>query len=170
MLMLKPMPPQNRFDFTIEPDSTFNRGDHYLLQFMADFIYQDGSKDGMLYVAIDYPDTIVARKQRFSYSGLSQLRLETSDTADVKSIRGFFYLGGAHVQATTQRMLFINSIQLIRFHKQNEPKDNATDSIPSGADAQRADSDSVGHRDQFGDSAKVLPLGGGKRLHRVVSR
>ena len=146
-LVMRPMPPYNRFDFTVTADSTFRRGDSFLMQFVSDFVYQDGRKDGIAYVAVDYPDTVVCRQASVSYSGLFQIRIEPNDTADIQRIRGFFYLGGAHEQTTTQRLLFINSIQLIRFHKQHEPEIMATDSVAPSADAQRSDTDTVVRRD-----------------------
>ena len=173
-LMLMPVPPYNRYEFTIEADSTFQKGDQFLFQFMADYVYQDGSKDGILYLAVSYPDTVVTRQQRFSYSGLSQLRFNYGTQETPQRIKGYFYLDNKNQQTTTTlRLLFVNSIQLVRFHQhQDEPKTDelAKDSIAPGADARGLKPDTARSGDRSGDSAKVLPTQGRAGLLRVADR
>lgn len=174
-MMMRPMPPYNRFDFEIESDSTYRRGDSFLLQFMTDYVFQDGSKDAMLYVAVDYPDTVVTRQLRFSYMGLCQLRIDPGVKSDVQRLRGFFYLGGANEQSTTQRLLFIHSIQLIRFHSKDEPEKTEPEKTETGSvapsdDAQRKLSADDSRRDTLGRGVKMLPLGGRDIPNRMVTR
>ena len=169
-LMLRPMPPFNRFDFEVEADTTFRRGDNFLVQFMTDYVYQDGSKDGLLYVAVEYTDTVVMRQLRYTYAGLSQLRIDTGVKSDIKRLRGFFYLGGANDQTTTLRLLFINSIQLIRFHSKDEPAKKATGSVASGDNAQRSVSVNDSRRDTVGRGVKMLPLGARTPSDRMALR
>lgn len=135
MLLMRPQPPYNRFDFMVPVDSTFKRGDSFLVQFMSDYLYQEGTKAGMFYLAIEYTDTTVMRHTNFGYSGLIQMRVAANDTADVKGVRGFFYLGGAAEQTTTQRLLFINHIQFIRFHKENVSEEVAPEKESAEKDA-----------------------------------
>lgn len=158
-LMLLPMPPYNRFDFTFETDSTFLPGDDLLMQFMVDFVYQDGTKDGLLYLVAEYPDKIVTSHQIFSYSGLIQTRLESKSKHAPTHIAGYFYLGGGNTPTTTLKMLFVNSIQLIRFHKKqvNEQPKMPTDSIAHVGDSLGRTPDSTSSRTGGGDSVKVLP-------------
>ncbi len=169
-LLLLPIPPFNRLDFALEADSTYKKGDVFLMQFMADYMFQDGVKDGVFYVAVEYPDTVVSRISRFHYSGLNQLRIETADTACVKGLKGFFYLGGANEQSTTLRLLFINSIQLIRFHKKDEPKKQTQDSVARIEAAQWSEPDTASHRDTVGGRVKLLPSFGRAVTNRMVSR
>lgn len=158
-LTLLPMPPYNRFDFTLEPDSTFLPGDDLLMQFMVDFVYQDGTKDGTLYLVAEYPDTIITSQQYFSYSGLIQSRIEGKSKHAPTHIGGFFYLGGGNAPTTTLKMLFVNSIQLIRFHKKqvDEQPKMPTDSIAHTSDSLGRTPDSTSSRTGGGDSVKALP-------------
>ena len=48
--MLVPSVPYNRFDFEVKADTSFRKGDTYLLSFDTNFIYQSGSKDAVLRV------------------------------------------------------------------------------------------------------------------------
>ena len=89
--LLTPAAPYNRFDFKIECDSTFKKGDSFLFNFMADFIYQGGTKDAILYIAVKYDnDSISTHFTRISVSGLSQLRIPGCSDK-IKEIQGFIY-------------------------------------------------------------------------------
>ena len=118
-LALMPVAPYDKWSFVIDADTTYRNGDCFLMQFMSDYIFQNGSKSTVLYLTITYDnDTTIARNIHFSSSGLTQLRVPEYEAANVKQIRGFFYLKGDNDRSTTARLLFIDNIQLIRFHKQ----------------------------------------------------
>lgn len=118
-VVLMPVAPYNRLDFTIEPDSTFKRGDMFMLNFMTDFIYQSGTKDATVYMAVSYDnDSISTNVIHISTSGMSQLRIDGNTENDIKGIRGFIYLDKGNDVSTTLKLMFIDQIQLIRFHKQ----------------------------------------------------
>lgn len=171
--VMVPVPPHHRFEFSIKGDSIYREGDTFLMQFMSDFVYQSGKKDGLLYVAVDYPDTVVVRQTRFSYSGLSQINIKPSGTLGCpQRVRGFFYLGGADDPSTTLRLLFVNNIQLIRFHSKNAEKQKKanTDSIQSAAVVERRFASSTGSGDTIGSGRKILPVTRGTSPNRMVER
>lgn len=160
-VMLTVLPPYNRMDFVIEADSTFLPGDNLLLQFMADFVFQDGMKDAVVYLVAEYPDTMITVQRSFTYSGLIQTRLDGREGKTAKRIAGFFYLGGGNQPSTTMKLLFLNNLQLIRFHRQHvdeQPKIKK-DSLASGVDA-AAPSDSARGRDSVGSGKPLLPADG----------
>lgn len=168
---LLPMPPYDCLNFTIEGDSSFRQGDTFLMQFMSDFVFQQGTKDGLLYVAVVYPDTTIVRNTRFTYSGLTQLRIDSYVKDSPKLIKGYFHLGGSNQNSTTLRLLFIDNIQLIRFHKKyEEPVNTQADSLSRDSLAGRTADASVGSGDTIGEGGKVLPSGGRKSPNRVVER
>lgn len=126
-LLMLPVAPYNRLDFEIFGDSVFKRGDKFLFQFMSDFMYQSGQKSGMIYVAIDYADTTMVRNQRFTNSGITKMEFQAREDQVVKALRGYLYLLDGGEDMTSSQLLFLNNIQLIRFHKQDEKKE---DSLP----------------------------------------
>lgn len=145
MAALMPTPPFNRWEFEIEADSTYRRGDSFLLQFMSDFTYQQGSKNGVVYVVTDYPDTTIAHSIHFSTSGVSQLRINGYDKSDIRSMRGYFYLGDGGEVSSTVRLLFLSNIQLIRFHHQQENEEQLpADSLTRDSIRGRLQVDTVG--------------------------
>lgn len=135
VLAMMPLPPYNRREFTIDVDTTYKPGDSFLMQFMSDYMYQDGVREGYLYLAVTYDnDTTISRNLRFMTVGLNQLRIpEIPELRDhqINDMRGFFYLGEGNQRTTTTRLLFLNNIQLIRFHKKHE--EEQTDSSTQSA-------------------------------------
>lgn len=163
--VLAPMPPYNRMEFELQADTSYREGDKLLLQFMADYVYQNGSRGGVVVVAATYDnDSTITRSMTFGNNGLTQLYIMGLDNHTLKRLRGFFYLGGALENTTVQRMLFVNNIQLIRFHKQHEaePKEPeplpAEDSIAPAADRRGEAVDTASSRDSVRTSRKLLQL------------
>jgi len=127
--ILLPIAPYNRLDFTLKADTTFHKGDSFVLSFTADFMYQSGSKDAVVYVAITYKnDSVTVSDTHVSASGASKLHIPSNKYDDIKDIRGFIYLAKGSTDTYLQKMMFINNIQLIRFH-QKETRDVKTDSV-----------------------------------------
>ncbi|MBO7045740.1 MAG: DUF4296 domain-containing protein [Prevotella sp.] len=151
-LMLIPYTPYNRIQFTQKADTSYHKGDSYMLSFMSDFLYQGGIKEALAYLALKYEnDSIVSKVTHFSASGDTKLRIDACDLK-VKELMGYFYLGEGNEKNTDLKLLFLTDIQLIRFHKQKSDK-----SVSSASETQKVDSmkiipDSVRRlqRHQFG--------------------
>ena len=66
-------------------------------------------------------------------SMLSQLRVTTDNAHKVKSLKGFIYLDKGSDDNSTMKLMFINGVQLIRFHQKKklavEPKDSIATSL-----------------------------------------
>lgn len=167
-MAMMPVPPYNRWDFMLEGDSTFRKGDSFLLQFMTNYMFQSGNKTGVAYMAIDYQDTTIARNLRFTASGLSQLRFPAT-AKEIKKIRGYFYLDGGHEETTTTRLLFMSNVQLIRFH---DPKYEETqkDSLPQDSLARPFGTDSLRGGDTIRLRKPMLSPDGGAGDDRVAPR
>ncbi len=170
-MVLLPMPPYNRFDFTYEADSTFKIGDEFLIQFMTDFMFQDGSKEAQLYMAAYYPDTVITAQSRIYSSGLNQIRL-SGHHKPIEQIKGFIYLGGSGQQSTTLRILFINNLQFIRFHTHQYEQLNAMpqDSLALPDDAGRNDSVHAGDSIETRSGGQLSPAAGRDATDRMVRR
>ena len=117
---LMPQAPYNKMQFVQKADTSFRKGDSFMLSFKSDFLYQGGNKDALLYLAVKYTnDSIVAQATHFSVSGINQLRINSVDLMP-KEIMGYFYLGQGYEKSSDLRLLSISDIQLIRFHKKKE--------------------------------------------------
>ncbi len=135
--ILMPAPPYNRIDFTIKADSTFKRGDSFMLNIMANFMFQSGNKDGIICAKVSYAgsDSTAVYYANVNVSGLAKLQIPGNDDADIKEIEGFFYLGQGGDESYTRKILFIDGIQLIRFHRKKEVAAQPNDSTTVGTAA-----------------------------------
>lgn len=129
--MLMPAPPYNRIDFIIRADSTFRRGDSFMLNIMANFMFQSGNKDGIMCAKVSYAgsDSTAVYYANVNVSGLARLQIPGNNDADIKEIEGFFYLGQGGDESYTRKILFIDGIQLIRFHRKQEDLPQQNDTI-----------------------------------------
>ena len=151
-IMLIPYAPYNRLQFVQKADTSYHKGDRFVLTFKTDFLYQGGSKDATVYLALKYEnDSIVSQATHFSVSGDTQLRIEACDLK-VKELMGYFYLGEGSEKNTGLKLLFLTDIQLIRFHKQKSEKTSKPANEAIKADSVKTIPDSVRRlqRHQFG--------------------
>ncbi len=141
---LIPQAPYNKMQFVQKADTSFRKGDSFMLSFKSDFLYQSGNKDALAYIAIRYTnDSIVAQATHFSVSGQNQLRLNAIDLMP-KEIMGYFYLGQGYEKSSELRLLSISDIQLIRFHKKKEEStEDKTFEEPVEPDSIRLKKDSI---------------------------
>lgn len=118
-VVLMPYAPYNRLSFSQKADSTFHKGDFFMLNLMVDFMYQTGTKDAVacLTVRLDN-DSIISRVNHVTVSGVNQIRINLADSLAVKEIYGYFYLGKGSDQSSTLKLMFLQNIQLLRFHRQ----------------------------------------------------
>lgn len=159
-MLFMPMAPYNKYQFTIKADSSFHKGDHFLLSFNSSFIFQEGTRDGIAYLAIVYEnDSVATQMHRIGSSGHVQMRMANSSNLSIKTLKGFFYLGRGMMESkSTLRLMFLNNIHLIRFHKRDGEQENDT---PVGGqrvtDSGREQIDSLrrGAQQRMGDS--LLP-------------
>jgi hypothetical protein len=170
--LLLPYPPYNHWDFQIEADSTYRRGDQLMLMFVSDFMYQTGDKQATAYLSADYGDTVVSRSQGFSSTGVNQLRFPEDTTRHIRTIKGFFYLGGANDATTTTRLLFLSNVQLIRFHTKDADYDSkaSADSLSRDSTDRRLPPETVGGGDSLRSGDGVLSPDSGTAPHGVVIR
>lgn len=128
--LLMPLEHYNRLDFELPIDSTYKRGDTFLMNFNAQFLYQSGTKDATVYIAVRYTnDSIITAQSHISYPGLMQIRTQMFDGADIKSFKGFVYLDRGNDESATLKLMSLENIQLIRFHKQVQTEACNTDTL-----------------------------------------
>jgi hypothetical protein len=151
-IMLIPYAPYNRFQFVQKADTSYHKGDHFILAFRSNYLYQSGAKDAIVYIALKYEnDSIVSKVTRFSVSGDTQLRFDACDLK-VKEVMGYFYLGAGNEKNTELKLLFLTDINFIRFHKQETDKSMKPANEVIKADTTKTIPDSVmkRQRHQFG--------------------
>ena len=141
-VLLLPRPTKNRFDFVVKADSTFMLGDSFMFQFVAEHIWQSGSKDAIVCIKTTYEkDSVIQTVNHVSISGIAQLRVPSNNTLNIKELRGYIYLPAIDEDLDARRLMFIGQIQLIRFHNKEIQERYGKDStaIDTTDSLQRAD-------------------------------
>lgn len=141
-MVFMPVQPFNSTSFDIKVDSTFHKGDRLMLDFDAQFIYQDGMRNGVAMLAVQFGnDSIAQRTIMIQSTQHYSVELSDADSLGIKSVKGYFMLmngdNGTGVSSqTTLKLMFLEHIKLIRMHPQKPV------AAPSGS-ASSASSDSL---------------------------
>lgn len=145
-MVFMPVKPFNSTSFNIKVDSTFHKGDRLMLDFDAQFIYQDGMRNGVAMLAVQFGnDSIAQRTIMIQSTQHYSVELSDADSLGIKSVKGYFMLmnddNGTGVSSqTTLKLMFLEHIKLIRMHPQ-KPVAAPTGSSPSASsDSLRKDS------------------------------
>lgn len=156
-VLLIPRPTKNRFEFSIKVDTTFHVGDAFMFQFMADHIWQSGSKDAVVCLRAAYEgDSIMQVVCHSSVSGIVQLRLPSNRTKKLRELQGFIYLANGDDATDSRKLMFVSQIQMIRFRNKQIQEEyeqakqdsafKAPHSMSRGDIADRELSDTTGRR------------------------
>ena len=134
--------PFNSYGFSLQADTAFHKGDRLRLDFDAEFVYQDGMRDGVALLAIQFQNDSVAQ-QVVHISSSQHYSVEIADDQNlgIKSVKGYFLLSDGGYSSdmgsqSTLKLMFIEHIKLIRMRAQKTPE--PTSAVPS--DSIRKDS------------------------------
>ena len=175
-VLLIPRPTMNRFDFTIDVDTSFYKGDSFMFQFMSEYLWQSGSKDAVVCIVTKYEgDSIIQTTNHVSVSGISQVFVPANREQKLKEMYGFIYLNASTDDETTRKMMFISQMHLIRFHNKemkNEAKKDTikTDSVQRSVDARGQVSDTTRGGAIGRSRVQSLSVTDGTGPHRMVPR
>lgn len=127
-LVLSPNAPFNHYSFDIKADSSFHKGDRFILNFKSQFIYQDGMRDGVAYLAVVFDnDSVATSLARISSEGKQTVVVNNDANLGIKEVKGYFVLSKSmeSTSTATLRLMFITQINLIRVHQSEQPKEEA---------------------------------------------
>lgn len=145
-MVFMPVKPFNSTSFDIKVDSTFRKGDRLMLDFDAQFIYQDGMRNGVAMLAVQFGnDSIAQRTIMIQSTQHYSVELSDADSLGIKSVKGYFMLmnddNGTGVSSqTTLKLMFLEHIKLIRMHPQKPVAAPAGSSPSASSDSLRKDS------------------------------
>lgn len=145
-IVFMPVKPFNSTSFDIKVDSTFHKGDRLMLDFDAQFIYQDGMRNGVAMLAVQFGnDSIAQRTIMIQSTQHYSVELSDADSLGIKSVKGYFMLmngdNGTGVSSqTTLKLMFLEHIKLIRMHPQKPVAAPAGSASSASSDSLRKDS------------------------------
>lgn len=110
--------PYNIYSFSVKPDTSFHKGDRFLLEFDTQFIFQEGNRDAVAVLAMTLAnDSVVAQTIHISAPSHFTLQLNDDERLGIKRITGYFLLNNEKPfggMQTTLRLLPIYNIRLIK--------------------------------------------------------
>ena len=124
-LMLLPIPPYHIVQFSQKADTSYYKGDSFLLTFGSRFLVQSGSRNATVYLAVTYEnDSVVSATIPINVSGGSTLRINACDQK-AKQLDGYIYMPRRDQtdNASEIPLLLLDRIQLMRFHHKEKPED-----------------------------------------------
>ena len=127
-MMLLPIPPYHVAQFSQKADTSFHKGDSFLLTFGNTYMVQSGSRNATVYMAVTYEnDSVVSATTTINNTGITTLRLAPCEQKAMK-IDGFMYMARRDRSDNESELclLMLSHIQLMRFHhhKDQDQKDN----------------------------------------------
>ena len=137
----------NSYSYQMEVDSTFRAGDHFILNFDVEFIFQDGMRDGVAMMALKLGnDSIISRMVRMSSDNHYKVDIADAERHGIKRILGYFVLNKRVADdedsQTTLKLMHVHNISLIRMHSEEEKKEDADGKTPADSAAVHAKADS----------------------------
>lgn len=145
-MVFMPVQPFNSTSFDIKVDSTFHKGDRLMLDFDAQFIYQDGMRNGVAMLAVQFGnDSIAQRTIMIQSTQHYSVELSDDESLGIKSVKGYFMLmnddNGTGVSSqTTLKLMFLEHVKLIRMHPQKPVAAPAGSASSASSDSLRKDS------------------------------
>lgn len=139
VVVLSPYPSFNNYSYEIKVDTAFHKGDKLLLDFDAQFIYQDGMRDAIAVLAIKFAnDSVTSQTVRLSSTRQYHLQIG-NDSLQIKSVKGYFMLNKIKEteSSTTLKMMILSNIKLVRMH--NKPSTKTDTKTDDNAKGQKAD-------------------------------
>ena len=120
--------------FALNADSTYQAGDKFIMNFDAQFIVQEGSREGIVVLAVRFAnDSVASQLQRVSSNMHYTMQVQDQRRLGIKAVSGYFLLNKPlSDRSSTLKILSLTNMQLIRMHTKETPKvkdDDGTDSL-----------------------------------------
>lgn len=119
--VLSPYLATNRISFEIKADSSYHEGDRMVLDFDAQFLYQDGMRDALVVLAVTYAnDSVEYVSNSISTSSHYHMQIMNEGRLTIKAVRGFWMLSSDRAMptssATTFKLFVVSNVRLVKMH------------------------------------------------------
>ena len=133
-VVMLPAPPYNVLSFSVKADTSYHAGDKMIFNIDAQFIFQDGVRDGVAMLAVTFRnDSVATQVMHMSANQRYLLQVADPQMIGVKDIRGFVYLtSGTSNNSTTLKMMCLRNLRLLKMKYKEEKEKSGNTSIPTG--------------------------------------
>lgn len=127
-----PYSPYNRVSFNIDCDTTYHKGDKLSLHLDGQFLYEAGSRDLLVLLAVTFAnDSTTSLTRHLNFDGPLDLTFDDSKQLGYKKIRGYIMIANANSSLEGKlHVACVDNIRLIRMHvnpqllKEKQQKDS----------------------------------------------
>lgn len=137
--------PYNVVSFHTDADSSYHKGDRFVMAYDTKFLYQDGMKNGVAQLVVRFAnDSIATKTMHMSTDRDYSMEIADNDSVGVKNVKAFIYLGkGTHGSESTLKVMLLNNTRIIKCHPQKKPYLQTEKKEDDKTPAAPADSQSV---------------------------
>lgn len=138
-MVIIPNPPYNVIQFSQKADTSYHKGDSFLMTFGSTFLVQSGSRNATLVLTVRYENDSIVSQNTSVPPGVTTLRIPPCPLK-AKELKGYVYMGKRQGNDNVSDMclLLLDHIQLVRFHHQEDDEELVKTVV--NTDSLRADS------------------------------
>ena len=119
--VLMPQPPYNTVSFDVKADTAYHLGDKIILSLDNQFIFQEGLRDGLVYLAVVFRnDSIATQLTHVSANNHYDLQIADEKRVGISRVKGFVHLGRGNQTAVSAsqslKLMCVSNMRLLRMH------------------------------------------------------
>ena len=120
---LTPYQADNIYTYEAKADTSYHKGDRLILDFDAQFVYQEGVRNA---------DSVASEVSQLTSSSHYHIQIEDTRKVGIKDVKGYFMLGNSLDEgpSTTLRLAVFYNIQLLKMHIKEAAADNKNAAAP----------------------------------------
>ncbi len=144
--------PYNVVSFHAEADSSYHKGDRFVMAYDTKFLYQEGMKNGVAQLVVRFAnDSIATKTMHMSVDKDYSMEIADNDSIGVKTVKAFIYLGkDSRAGESTLKVMVVSNVRIIKCHPQNKPYEKTSSETPTPNTPMKPDSatfnDTIGNR------------------------
>ena len=130
---LTPYQADNIYTYEAKADTSYHKGDRIILDFDAQFVYQEGVRNAVAVLTVTFAnDSVASEVSQLTSSSHYHLQIEDTRKVGIKDVKGYFMLGNSLDEgpSTTLRLAVFYNIQLLKMHIKEVAADNKNAAAP----------------------------------------
>ncbi|MBR5084205.1 MAG: DUF4296 domain-containing protein [Prevotella sp.] len=134
-VVMLPVSPYNVLSFSVKADTSYHAGDKIIFNVDAQFIFQDGVRDGTVMLAVTFRnDSVATQIMHMSSNQRYILQVADPQQIGVKDAKGFIYLtSGTSNNSSTLKMMCLRNLRLLKMkYKEEAEKTDKTTMSSNG--------------------------------------
>ena len=144
--------PYNVVSFHADADSSYHKGDRFVMAYDTKFLYQDGMKNGVAQLVVKFAnDSVATKTMHMSVDKDYSMEIADKDSIGVKNVKAFIFLSkDSRAAESTLKVMVVSNMRIIKCHPQIKPYEKSSGENPAPSTPIKPDSsninDTIGNR------------------------